>query len=1070
MSKQETHWPEKPYKGLHYYGPEDRLLLSGRARDIDICVHFLADPQTRVLMLHGQTGCGKSSFLRAGLIPALEERGFGYLFLRTYGNADDNEGSPTFIRSGADPLGRIAEQVYSFAERPVAIRSATGLERHDVSSARLGCASIQDFVAVCRKPGVLMEALQALSACVPLTLVLILDQAEEVMTLADVSNDYRRQFFRFIREFSIANFPLKFLLALRKDYSGEFIGLAQLGGAISLSSTEPSVPAGKRDPLVKADIKIFLLSEFNEERVQQAIELPTLKQSVEGAKAPFDHYAFAYDSGVAKQIVADLFQATSAGAALPVMQIVCRDLFKEVCRREKPRTIDMDLYTKGQRISGPVDRHISESLQASFEGRFASAKERAEEESKGRLLLYKLVRRESDGSVHTNVISLAQLRVFAKEVGLSSSLDSVVEYLTRPEVLLLRTFSILSSEDEDNRRLFSLGHDVIGVVLREWKLRREEAEQRQQAERQARLRIRKAVFGASLLSVLVISAATLIISLVLQAKHQGEDAIKFEVLMTIAKNRENQNPYVAMTNAAHAIEIEKRLRTRELRPSQATVARQYLAHIVSGLPDIVPTFPNSSVGAGPDSAAIVHSPMAKSNGFIRVSGNSVDIVKEIAGAKRLRHFDLVDDSGLGALEFGPLLTSESRTGDVLALRKNPFAEDAVFVLRDDGQMSGPFGVDYFLRKADSIHRNKASRRAAVTDKKSLQLSGSTVALYLISTGDRTTPQWVFTFFVDASRGSRPDPFSVGPVLEKVEASGSPANVVPIGDPIFLDGYVVQAIRSPPASRTGTHEAPLEHSVTLNRYDLTSADSQPDRSWDLNKIGALESCNSYGGDKKPCDWKLIYRTDASDTLLMFGSSKSSDAQGWFSYGQIPDSIPNLDDYQRLVFLDVANGKTVDVDLDSVRKQCVPVPVLEASSSERPRRRPVKSGVFTLGTIDSLLFGFVSGASLDLVRIQNKDGQGVPNCLGTMYFAEDVNRWALTHDNQTLLAAGPATVLAWKKAWQLGRRDRERLEVKFASQENLTQIACRSGLKGHELMGEDWKDATGLEAPSVQLCAE
>ena len=67
-------WPREPYKGLSYYNPEDELLFAGRESDIDDCVGFLAELRTRTLIVHGRTGCGKSSFLRAGLIPALESR------------------------------------------------------------------------------------------------------------------------------------------------------------------------------------------------------------------------------------------------------------------------------------------------------------------------------------------------------------------------------------------------------------------------------------------------------------------------------------------------------------------------------------------------------------------------------------------------------------------------------------------------------------------------------------------------------------------------------------------------------------------------------------------------------------------------------------------------------------------------------------------------------------------------------------------------------------------------------------------------------------------------------------
>src|SRR5215475_7966626 len=108
LRRKNLSWPRDPYKGLAYYGPDDVLLFAGRDQDIDACIQLLADSKTRMLLLHGRTGCGKSSFLRAGLIPSLEERGFGYLFLRHRQNPTQvlDPGEPVFIMCGADPVSR----------------------------------------------------------------------------------------------------------------------------------------------------------------------------------------------------------------------------------------------------------------------------------------------------------------------------------------------------------------------------------------------------------------------------------------------------------------------------------------------------------------------------------------------------------------------------------------------------------------------------------------------------------------------------------------------------------------------------------------------------------------------------------------------------------------------------------------------------------------------------------------------------------------------------------------------------------------------------------------------------
>ncbi len=73
-------WPDKPYKGLGFYSEADAPLFAGREDDISRCASALADWKTRALLLHGDTGCGKSSFLLAGLTPYIEKKATGVLF------------------------------------------------------------------------------------------------------------------------------------------------------------------------------------------------------------------------------------------------------------------------------------------------------------------------------------------------------------------------------------------------------------------------------------------------------------------------------------------------------------------------------------------------------------------------------------------------------------------------------------------------------------------------------------------------------------------------------------------------------------------------------------------------------------------------------------------------------------------------------------------------------------------------------------------------------------------------------------------------------------------------------
>lgn len=61
--------PTCPYKGLAAYGPEDTSHFRGRERVVERLLGSLVD--NRVLVVSGSSGAGKSSVVRAGLLPAL---------------------------------------------------------------------------------------------------------------------------------------------------------------------------------------------------------------------------------------------------------------------------------------------------------------------------------------------------------------------------------------------------------------------------------------------------------------------------------------------------------------------------------------------------------------------------------------------------------------------------------------------------------------------------------------------------------------------------------------------------------------------------------------------------------------------------------------------------------------------------------------------------------------------------------------------------------------------------------------------------------------------------------------
>jgi DNA-binding winged helix-turn-helix (wHTH) protein len=74
--------PPRPYKFLDCYTEDDASLFFGREREIEL-IHsqILAH---RTFILHGRSGVGKSSLLRAGLLPRLQSEGHSVFVIRSF--------------------------------------------------------------------------------------------------------------------------------------------------------------------------------------------------------------------------------------------------------------------------------------------------------------------------------------------------------------------------------------------------------------------------------------------------------------------------------------------------------------------------------------------------------------------------------------------------------------------------------------------------------------------------------------------------------------------------------------------------------------------------------------------------------------------------------------------------------------------------------------------------------------------------------------------------------------------------------------------------------------------------
>ncbi len=169
----------RPYKFLDYYTEQDARLFFGREQEVDaICSQILAH---RSFILHGRSGVGKSSILRAGLMPKLKAR--GHLVL--------------VIRSFTDPVHQMVNSVSEALD----IEPATDLR----SSLNDLAGRIED------------------GRCV----IFFLDQFEEFFSL--LCEEARRNFLNVARELASGSLPIRLVFALREDLLAE---MSQLKSAI----------------------------------------------------------------------------------------------------------------------------------------------------------------------------------------------------------------------------------------------------------------------------------------------------------------------------------------------------------------------------------------------------------------------------------------------------------------------------------------------------------------------------------------------------------------------------------------------------------------------------------------------------------------------------------------------------------------------------------------------------------------------------------------------------------------------------------------------------------------------
>lgn len=438
--------PEHPYRSLGYYDEADRALFTGRDADVVRFAATLDLSDTRIMVLHGESGIGKSSFLRAGVIPYLEHECVGYRFFRR------PDGSVLIVQAAKDLLGQLAQVLLDATaiplryETPDGERLAVDLRRvlDDALGTPADYATLRE--ALRRDVHLLANVLAQMAGRLPHALVLVLDQAEEVFTLARSPEEVagRDHGLRMLQRLVDVRADVKLIVSLRTEYYGRLLDYLR---------------AGRRD---LTGVRDDLLREFSRTALIEAITRPTAESPLaSGQPSPWEKYGFHYAEGIPGRIADGVLAMRSENqdSVLPLVQVICALLY-ERARTQSPnghRTIDRsDLEAVGgvegglrQYVEDVMDRDMGldsrrrDAFQALMEGLYV---------------------RQKDGTLTTWLKPQDEVEA---EWDRATSTDFEGIFAIARDKRLLRGDE-LRIEGEKPRRYIRLGHDALARVADAW--------------------------------------------------------------------------------------------------------------------------------------------------------------------------------------------------------------------------------------------------------------------------------------------------------------------------------------------------------------------------------------------------------------------------------------------------------------------------------------------------------------------------------------------------------------------------------------------------------------------------
>lgn len=428
---------ENPYVGLTHFTEVHADRFFGRDPECALIIGNLR--AARLTLLYAESGVGKSSALRAGVVARL----------RGYADRDlEARGSP-----------RLVPVVFSaWSERPVA-----GLIR-----------AIDDAVRPYLADGVVLElpeddleqAIAAASEAIDATLLIILDQFEEYFLYPEDQVEQKRVAAQLARCVNRADLRANFLISIRED------SYARLGDLF-------------RGKIRNVYANFLQLDFLNRNGAREAIEKPLDGESVEVESALVD--------AVLDQVGRTPITSTENGAEAKArdevettyLQLVMRRLWEveaESGSRElRLRTLE-DLGGAQAIISGHLDRAMEDG--ADGDGGLTDAQRQVAAS------IFKFLVTTEGTKI---ALTARDISDYSKRP--ASEIEPVLQHLSSPRLHILRP---VAAEDGQGKPRFEIFHDALARPIVEWRtgVEEEELEERVNKERAEKERAQRAAAEA----------------------------------------------------------------------------------------------------------------------------------------------------------------------------------------------------------------------------------------------------------------------------------------------------------------------------------------------------------------------------------------------------------------------------------------------------------------------------------------------------------------------------------------------------------------------------------------------